>query len=139
MSSPLPPQDLQSHSLWQANLLLLSSSHHRFGRKPILTCSYLLLAAGGSGAAYSPTLPTYMAFRFLCGLSISGISLSTTILSEPLGSGTGTLQPEVWRESWACFNQKHPVTPHSQDCVRGSQAGMEGVKQISTGTLLGPQ
>lgn len=61
--------------------LVLGDLSDRFGRKPILTCSYLLLAAGGSGAAYSPTLPTYMAFRFLCGLSISGISLSTTILT----------------------------------------------------------
>eukprot|EP00069_Balaena_mysticetus_P010325 bmy_20654T0 len=52
-----------------------------FGRKPILTCSYLLLAASGSGAAFSPTLPIYTVFRFLCGCGISGITLSTTILS----------------------------------------------------------
>ncbi|XP_059104577.1 organic anion transporter 3 isoform X2 [Peromyscus eremicus] len=53
----------------------------RFGRKPILTWSYLLLAASGSGAAFSPSLPVYMIFRFLCGCSISGISLSTVILN----------------------------------------------------------
>ncbi|XP_048216680.1 solute carrier family 22 member 8 isoform X2 [Perognathus longimembris pacificus] len=53
----------------------------RFGRKPILTCSYLLLAASGSGAAFSPTLLVYMLLRFLCGCSISGITLSTVILN----------------------------------------------------------
>lgn len=49
-----------------------------------------MLAASGSGAAFSPTLPTYMALRFLCGFSISGVSLSTVILSEPQESGEGT-------------------------------------------------
>ncbi|NP_001398400.1 organic anion transporter 3 isoform 2 [Mus musculus] len=53
----------------------------RFGRKPILTWSYLLLAASGSSAAFSPSLTVYMIFRFLCGCSISGISLSTIILN----------------------------------------------------------
>ncbi|XP_034342332.1 organic anion transporter 3 isoform X2 [Arvicanthis niloticus] len=53
----------------------------RFGRKPILTWSYIMLAASGSGAAFSPSLPVYMIFRFLCGCSISGISLSTVILN----------------------------------------------------------
>ncbi|KAB0404706.1 hypothetical protein E2I00_019055, partial [Balaenoptera physalus] len=75
----------------------------QFGRKPILTCSYLLLAASGSGAAFSPTLPIYSVFRFLCGCGISGIILTTTILSEPQGEGTGTRslgstspKPRVW-------------------------------------------
>ncbi|XP_049993649.1 organic anion transporter 3 [Alexandromys fortis] len=53
----------------------------RFGRKPILTWSYLMLAVSGSGAAFSPSLPIYTIFRFLCGCSISGISLSTVILN----------------------------------------------------------
>lgn len=53
----------------------------RFGRRPILTWSYLLLAISGSGTAFSPSLPVYMIFRFLCGCSISGISLSTVILN----------------------------------------------------------
>ncbi|CAO2584564.1 Organic anion transporter 3 [Lemmus lemmus] len=53
----------------------------RFGRKPILTWSYLMLAVSGSGAAFSPSLPVYIIFRFLCGCSISGISLSTVILN----------------------------------------------------------
>lgn len=70
---------------WLTWTLLASPLGCRFGRKPILTCCYLLLAASGSGAAFSPTLPIYMVFRFLCGFSISGIILSTVILSEPQG------------------------------------------------------
>ncbi|XP_047549263.1 organic anion transporter 3 isoform X1 [Lutra lutra] len=57
------------------------SDSSRFGRKPILTCSYLLLAASGSGAAFSPNFSIYTVFRFLSGWSISGIVLSTTILN----------------------------------------------------------
>ncbi|XP_023562817.1 solute carrier family 22 member 8 isoform X2 [Octodon degus] len=61
--------------------LLLGKLSDRFGRKPILTFSYLLLAAAGSSTAFSPNLPAYLVFRFLCGFSISGITLSTVILN----------------------------------------------------------
>ncbi|XP_044115442.1 solute carrier family 22 member 8 isoform X3 [Neovison vison] len=61
--------------------IVLGDLSDRFGRKPILTCSYLLLAASGSGAAFSPNLSIYTIFRFLSGWSISGIVLSTTILN----------------------------------------------------------
>ncbi|XP_045873023.1 solute carrier family 22 member 8 isoform X2 [Meles meles] len=61
--------------------IVLGDLSDRFGRKPVLTCSYLLLAASGSGAAFSPNLSIYTVFRFLSGWSISGIVLSTTILN----------------------------------------------------------
>ncbi|XP_024430213.1 organic anion transporter 3 isoform X2 [Desmodus rotundus] len=61
--------------------ILLGSLSDRFGRKPILSCSYLLLAASGSGAAFSPAFPMYMALRFLCGFSIAGVTLSSVILN----------------------------------------------------------
>lgn len=61
----------------------------RFGRKPILSGSYLLLAASGSGAAFSPSFAIYMVLRFLCGFSMAGVTLSTVILSEPQGRGQG--------------------------------------------------
>lgn len=61
--------------------IVLGDLSDRFGRKPILSYSYLLLAASGSGAAFSPTFSTYMVLRFLCGFSISGVTLSTVILN----------------------------------------------------------
>ncbi|KAF6334288.1 solute carrier family 22 member 8 [Rhinolophus ferrumequinum] len=74
-----------AQSVFMAGILIggivLGDLSDRFGRKPILSFSYLMLAASGSGAAFSPTLPTYMALRFLCGFSISGVSLSTVILN----------------------------------------------------------
>ncbi|XP_059000991.1 organic anion transporter 3 [Mustela lutreola] len=74
-----------AQSVFMAGILIggivLGDLSDRFGRKPILTCSYLLLAASGSGAAFSPNLSIYTIFRFLSGWSISGIVLSTTILN----------------------------------------------------------
>ncbi|XP_033061466.1 solute carrier family 22 member 8 [Trachypithecus francoisi] len=74
-----------AQSIFMAGILIgglvLGDLSDRFGRRPILTCSYLLLAASGSGAAFSPTFPVYMIFRFLCGCGISGITLSTVILN----------------------------------------------------------
>ncbi|XP_069888179.1 organic anion transporter 3-like isoform X2 [Dipodomys merriami] len=74
-----------AQSIFMAGILIggpvFGELSDRFGRKPILTCSYLLLAASGSGAAFSPTLLVYMLLRFLCGCSISGITLSTVILN----------------------------------------------------------
>nr|AAD19357.1 organic anion transporter 3 [Homo sapiens] len=73
-----------AQSIFMAGILIgglvLGDLSDRFGRT-ILTCSYLLLAASGSGAAFSPTFPIYMVFRFLCGFGISGITLSTVILN----------------------------------------------------------
>nr|XP_004656503.2 solute carrier family 22 member 8 isoform X2 [Jaculus jaculus] len=74
-----------AQSVFMAGILvggpMLGELSDRFGRKPTLTWSYLLLAASGSGAAFSPSLTFYIIFRFLSGFSISGISQSTVILN----------------------------------------------------------
>ncbi|XP_069327619.1 organic anion transporter 3 [Eulemur rufifrons] len=74
-----------AQSIFMAGILIgglvLGDLSDRFGRRPILTGSYLLLAVSGSGAAFSPSLPVYIVFRFLCGFGISGITLSTIILN----------------------------------------------------------
>lgn len=76
------------HPPWRAHAAP-SPLSCRFGRKPILSGSYLLLAASGSGAAFSPSFSVYMVLRFLCGFSMAGVTLSTVILSEPQGRGQG--------------------------------------------------
>ncbi|XP_020823832.1 organic anion transporter 3-like isoform X2 [Phascolarctos cinereus] len=60
--------------------IVFGSLSDRFGRKPILTFSYLLLAVSGTCSAFSPSFLSYTFFRFLAGCSLSGISLSTVIL-----------------------------------------------------------
>uniref|UniRef100_A0A4X2JSE7 Solute carrier family 22 member 8 n=1 Tax=Vombatus ursinus TaxID=29139 RepID=A0A4X2JSE7_VOMUR len=52
----------------------------RFGRKPILTLCYLMMAVSSTCSAFSPNFLSYTIFRFLVGCSLSGITLSTVIL-----------------------------------------------------------
>uniref|UniRef100_H0VB30 Solute carrier family 22 member 8 n=1 Tax=Cavia porcellus TaxID=10141 RepID=H0VB30_CAVPO len=74
-----------AQSIFMAGILIggltLGKISDRFGRKPVLTLSFLLLATSGSSTAFSPSLPVYLVFRFLCGFSISGVTLSTVILN----------------------------------------------------------
>ncbi|KAM8815098.1 solute carrier family 22 member 12 isoform 1-T1 [Rhynchonycteris naso] len=52
----------------------------RFGRRLVLTWSYLQIAVSGTATAFAPNLPTYCLFRFLVGMTIAGISMSTSTL-----------------------------------------------------------
>uniref|UniRef100_A0A667J1B3 Solute carrier family 22 member 8 n=1 Tax=Lynx canadensis TaxID=61383 RepID=A0A667J1B3_LYNCA len=62
------------------------SDSYRFGRKLTLTGSYLLLAASGSCAAFSPNLHVDMIFSFLSGCSVERVSIQMwAILSTLLG------------------------------------------------------
>ncbi|XP_060107673.1 solute carrier family 22 member 6-A-like isoform X4 [Heteronotia binoei] len=48
----------------------------RFGRKSVLSWSYLQMAVAGLCTAFSPTFMTYCVFRFLVGMAYSGIILN---------------------------------------------------------------
>lgn len=52
----------------------------RFGRKLVLTWSYLQLAVWGTVTAFAPTFPVYCLFRFLAAFAIAGIMMNTSTL-----------------------------------------------------------
>lgn len=56
----------------------------RFGRRIILTWSYLLLAVLGCSSSLSPTYTAYCTFRFLSGMAVSGIIINGVSLSTCL-------------------------------------------------------
>ncbi|XP_061462704.1 solute carrier family 22 member 6-A-like [Rhineura floridana] len=56
--------------------LLFGTLADRFGRKPVLSWSYLQMAVSGLCTAFSPNLMAYCIFRFLVGMAYSGIILN---------------------------------------------------------------
>ncbi|KAM5225362.1 solute carrier family 22 member 12 isoform 2-T2 [Hipposideros larvatus] len=52
----------------------------RFGRKLVLTWSYLQMAVWGTAAAFAPTFPVYCLFRFLVAFAIAGVMMNTSTL-----------------------------------------------------------
>ncbi|XP_015278266.1 PREDICTED: solute carrier family 22 member 13-like, partial [Gekko japonicus] len=51
-----------------------------FGRRPMILLSWLIQGVFGVAAAFVPTIPLYCAFRFLLGVAISGLAISTLAL-----------------------------------------------------------
>lgn len=58
--------------------------HYRFGRRLVLTWSYLQMAVAGTAVAFAPSFPLYCLFRFLSALSVSGIMMNTGTLRRCL-------------------------------------------------------
>ncbi|XP_017514658.1 solute carrier family 22 member 12 isoform X1 [Manis javanica] len=52
----------------------------RFGRRLVLTWSYLQAAVSGTAAAFAPTFPVYCLFRFLVAFVAAGIMMNTSAL-----------------------------------------------------------
>lgn len=66
----------------------------RLGRKGPLVWSYLQLAVSGAATAYFSSFSAYCVFRFLMGMTFSGIILNSLSLGEssPGGAGTGLVE-----------------------------------------------
>lgn len=54
----------------------------RFGRRIPLILSYLQIAITGTSTAFSPSFSSYCVFRFMAGMTFSGIVLNSFSLSE---------------------------------------------------------
>lgn len=53
---------------------------HRFGRRRVLTWSYLQAAMSGTTAAFIPIFPLYCLFRFLVAFAVAGVMMNTASL-----------------------------------------------------------
>lgn len=75
----------------------------RFGRRIILTWSYLLLAVLGCSSSLSPTYTAYCTFRFLSGMAVSGIIINGVSLSTclyPFVSLSMHISSRLSRRGW---------------------------------------
>ncbi|MCF0082652.1 MFS transporter [Streptomyces lomondensis] len=69
-----------------AGVLLFDRVYGRVGNRPILGCSYLLMAVGAAGFALAPHWPTALAAALLAGLGFGGIDYG---LNQLFAAGFG--------------------------------------------------
>lgn len=66
--------------------------YRRFGRRRVLTWSYLLVSVSGTTATLMPIFPLYCLFRFLAAFALAGVMMNTASLCmSPIGAGLGRL------------------------------------------------
>uniref|UniRef100_A0A8C6REI2 Solute carrier family 22 (organic anion/cation transporter), member 12 n=2 Tax=Nannospalax galili TaxID=1026970 RepID=A0A8C6REI2_NANGA len=73
-----------AQSIYLAGILLGAAvcglASDRFGRRKVLTWSYLQVAVSGTTVAFIPTFPLYCLFRFLVAFAAAGIMMNTCSL-----------------------------------------------------------
>ncbi|KAG9340134.1 hypothetical protein JZ751_021853, partial [Albula glossodonta] len=78
--------------------LIFGGLSDRFGRRILLLCSHLMMAVGGTCAAFAPNFSVFCLFRFFCGMALSGQVLNSfslivewipTRVRTVVGTGTG--------------------------------------------------
>lgn len=106
----------------------------RLGRKAPLVWSYLQLAVSGSATAYFSSFVAYCVFRFLMGMTFSGIILNSLSLGES-SQGAGCRGGGSWKGTW----QPHHQTSDLFHCVGFSSSDLNS--EPPTGVLgeLGSQ
>lgn len=103
--------------LWKPNHVPMAQL--RLGRKGPLVWSYLQLAVSGAATAYVSSFSAYCVFRFLMGMTFSGIILNSLSLGESSQGGAwrggvlteqGEVAPSLGVFPVSSCWDSHPVT-----------------------------
>ena len=108
----------------------------RLGRKAPLVWSYLQLAVSGAATAYFSSFGAYCVFRFLTGMTFSGIILNSFSLGESSqGKGGGLGGGRLVEGAW----QPRHQTSHLLSCVGCSRSDLDSEPPTRVFRDLGSQ
>ena len=70
----------------------------RFGRKTAFMLSFMLHLGGGFGSAFAPNYGTFVACRFITGMSNMGMFMSTFVIGKPCLFLSKYIHSRAWRK-----------------------------------------